>query len=291
MDRLRRTVGARCLIAMACAAALHGCVAALAVPAVGAWGLVALKKPVRVRAATPLPATKVTVTDDPSLAASAPGGIGALDKAGESYTLTDLTELPPPSDTSMAPDPWRPFVAFARDKAASLASDPATLSADGAQNLKARRQACKGPVPAVLIDLDPGKAVFSNGPGAQPATGLATQLAALRERGVVVMWITRAPAAKVGEIGEALQSAGLNPDGSDPLLLLRNSGDRKQALRQDASKDVCVLAIAGDDPSDFDELFDYLRNPAFAGELDTLKGAGWFEVPPPVKGPVSAATP
>jgi hypothetical protein len=50
-------------------------------------------------------------------------------------------------------------------------------------------------------------------------------------------------------------------------------------LREDANRDVCTVAIAGDERSDFDELFDYLRNPGGAVGLYPMMGKGWFLVP------------
>jgi hypothetical protein len=64
------------------------------------------------------------------------------------------------------------------------------------------------------------------------------------------------------------------------LLLIRSAEDRKQLLRENANDDVCVVAIAGDRRGDFDELFDYLRNPGSAVGLYPMMGSGWFLVPP-----------
>ena len=46
-----------------------------------------------------------------------------------------------------------------------------------------------------------------------------------------------------------------------------------------------VPAIAGDRKADFDEVFDYLRNPdgPVAIALEQFIGAGWFLAPPPIK--------
>jgi hypothetical protein len=38
--------------------------------------------------------------------------------------------------------------------------------------------------------------------------------------------------------------------------------------------------MAGDERSDFDELFDYLRDPRLMTAYDAQMGAGWFLVPP-----------
>ena len=96
------------------------------------------------------------------------------------------------------------------------------------------------------------------------------------------MWISQRPAAEVAEVAASLRASGLDPAGTDPLLLLRTPRDRKQALREEASLDVCPIAIAGDRKGDFDELFDYLRDPQAASGLDSLIGSGWFIVPPPL---------
>ena len=99
---------------------------------------------------------------------------------------------------------------------------------------------------------------------------------------MVVAWISGLPADYVAGVGEALRASGLDPAGEDPLLLIRNREDHKQLLREEAHKDVCVIAIAGDGKSDFDELFGYLRDPAAAVSLDSYLGAGWFLTPPPL---------
>ena len=83
-------------------------------------------------------------------------------------------------------------------------------------------------------------------------------------------------------VAEALKTSGLDPAGSDPLLLVRDHDDRKQSLREDAQRDVCVIAIAGDRKGYFDELFDYLRDPRSGEALDYLLGSGWFIAPPPL---------
>jgi hypothetical protein len=106
-------------------------------------------------------------------------------------------------------------------------------------------------------------------------------VARLREAGIVVLWVSQAHANQVREVADALVLSGLDPSGRDPLLLVRNEDDRKQTLRQEANLDVCVIAVAGDRRGDFDELFDYLRDPAAAVGLEVMMGAGWFIAPAP----------
>ena len=40
--------------------------------------------------------------------------------------------------------------------------------------------------------------------------------------------------------------------------------------------------MAGDDRADFDELYDYLRDPDGAITLEKMFGNGWFLTPPPL---------
>ena len=70
------------------------------------------------------------------------------------------------------------------------------------------------------------------------------------------------------------------PESRDILLLMRYPGDRKQTRREDLARRACLLAIAGDEREDFDELYAYLVNPEAALRLENLIGDGWFLVPP-----------
>src|SRR5690606_15181258 len=99
--------------------------------------------------------------------------------------------------------------------------------------------------------------------------------------GVILLWVSQASANDVAAIAESLQSSGLDPTGRDPILLMRDEEERKQVLREEANQTVCVVAMAGDERSDFDELFDYLRDPTLGSLYDGQLGAGWFIVPPP----------
>jgi hypothetical protein len=82
-----------------------------------------------------------------------------------------------------------------------------------------------------------------------------------------------------------VKATGLDPLGLDRVLLLRRGEVRKQQILNRADEDWCMLAIAGDSRSDFDEVFDYLRNPdgPVALALEQYIGAGWFVVPPPIR--------
>ena len=274
---------------------LSGCIAVAALPLL-ASGAMVTGGHFRVRAATPRPKPAGTVRVVPAneertggaaiaVAPALPPALTQPPGRGESPLPPDLR---PPSPA--APDPWRDFVDYAADKGAAMAGAMTTSRARGRSvlleagtpiGLPKLRQ-CDGRVPAVVVDLDSGAQAFAPGQAHAPSRVLVDGLARMREAGVVVVWITALPAGEVSAVAEALKSSGLDPAGSDPLLLVRSAADRKQVLREDAARDVCVIAIAGDRKGDFDELFDYLRDPASGESLDYLLGSGWFIVPPPL---------
>jgi hypothetical protein len=253
---------------------LGGCLAAVALPLVAGGALSARSHAIHVRAATRARAAAApTVTIAPAVDTSR-------------ATLTTLTELPPPSGAPALAqtDRWRPFFDYAL--AAGQAKDglqSALLAAPG-QTDSANRKPCRTSHPAVVIDLDQGREPFAPDRVSPAPAGVAAGLAGLRQANLTVLWITRLPGGRANEVAAALKASGLDPNGDDQLLLLRSADDRKQVLREQAQDDVCIVAIAGDDRGDFDELFDYLRNPAGAAGLYPMMGSGWFLVPSPLGG-------
>ena len=274
---------------------LSGCIAVAALPLL-ASGAMVTGGHFRVRAATPRPKPAGTVRVAPA-AEERTGGVAIAIAPALPPALTQPPgrgESPLPPDlrppTPAAPDPWRDFVDYAANKGAAMAGAMTTSRARGRSvlleagtpiGLPKLRQ-CDGRVPAVVVDLDSGPQAFVPGAAHTPSRVLVDGLARMREAGMAVVWITALPAGEVSAVAEALKTSGLDPAGSDPLLLVRSAADRKQMLREDAARDVCVIAIAGDRKGDFDELFDYLRDPASGESLDYLLGAGWFIVPPPL---------
>lgn len=131
---------------------------------------------------------------------------------------------------------------------------------------------------AVLIDLDPeGSLLEPSRPIDHGA--LAAALARLRAAEVEVVWGTALTADRAGDVRGWLRRSGLDPEGKDRLLLLRYPEDRKQTRREEASSDRCLIAMLGDERADFDELFDYLKQPDAAVGLDAMLGQGWFLAP------------
>ena len=249
---------------------LSGCIALAALPVLAGGAMIAGGN-VKIGAATPNPgAPKLVRRKVPERTAGAPA---------EGIALTTLSALPAP--TSLAPDPWAELVSYALAQVPAGAEQPLGRSAlliSGSSLELPRRRPCAARDPAVIVDLD--RAAETQ--GATPPQNLGTQLEQLRAAGIVVVWISSRPAAEVAQVAASLRASGLDPAGTDPLLLLRTPSDRKQALREEAALDVCPIAIAGDRKGDFDELFDYLRDPQAATGLDSLLGSGWFIVPPPL---------
>lgn len=160
-----------------------------------------------------------------------------------------------------------------RDSA--LLASPALLRPD--------RTECSIRPPAVVVDIDPGEASFD--PSITPAknTTLGQMLGAMRQQEIEIYWISSLPAVQAGAVRKALGAAGLDPEGKDQLLLMRNGEDRKQERRRELARSHCIVAIAGDTRSDFDELFAYLKDRSAAQPLEELVGAGWFLTPLPLE--------
>lgn len=169
------------------------------------------------------------------------------------------------------------MAASARPKAGQRRQS-ALLISPGA--LKPETSRCNISQPAILIDLDPGDDLLDASARFAPNPPLAGALAALRERDVSVHWISGNSAAEAGAIRKRLAEAGLDPDGRDELVLMRYPDDRKQGRRDAVGATHCLIAIAGEERRDFDELYTYLKDPGSAGSLEKLVGNGWFLVPP-----------
>ncbi len=150
------------------------------------------------------------------------------------------------------------------------------------QALDGVRTACERLEPAVLFDLDPQDGLFVLDASEKADAQLVQALEYLRFNRIQIAWISDHSMARAQEVRTMLAASGLDPNGSDLLLLQSINGQRKQERRKTLAKSYCVLAIAGDTYADFDELFDYLKEPADARELAPIMGKGWFLLPSPI---------
>lgn len=177
-------------------------------------------------------------------------------------------------------DPYAPLAAFARERKlldngmrqSALLVDPASL--------KAKRAQCKGGQQTVLLDLDPVAGLIDPQAAREADPLLVRHLANLRRGDVAIAWISGQSADSAGDVRELLAQSGLDPERHDELILMRYRDDRKQTRRADLAERACVIAIAGDARSDFDELFDYIVDPVSALELEPVFDNGWFLIPP-----------
>ena len=151
--------------------------------------------------------------------------------------------------------------------------------------------------PAVIVDLDDGSgaglnlATATSDTGVRAVEGLVDGLNELRRRDVAVIWMTSQPFDRFDTLSALLRSTGLDSTGNDTIVLTRSTAERKQERRMQTAASHCILAIAGDRKADFDELYDYLRNPDLPIESDRMIGAGWFLAPPPLAAAEPATTP
>lgn len=251
---------------------LSGCVAA-AIPVLAAGGVVG---------------TQVRGDENDGVAQAAPQV--AVD-ASPGYILADGTRarvvggaLPAPAGPRPAASEYEPLLAYASVQGAlpaagsvrrsAILADPGTLA-------PATRECSIHPA-AVVIDLDPAGGVLDPAQALRADARLAGALAALRGEGLAIVWLSATTADRAGAVRRALAGSGLDPAGRDELALLRYPEERKQTRRAEIAKEFCVLAIAGDDRRDFDELFDYLKDKSLAAPLDALLGNGWFLIPQPL---------
>ncbi|GMM92071.1 hypothetical protein [Qipengyuania sp. MTN3-11] len=197
--------------------------------------------------------------------------------------MADMTELPPPS-----PGPAGSGEAVTRFSVYALQQamqDPAREPRLGALlaepgSLRPARQECGTRPPAILIDVDPGRATFDPLGAPRPAPSLAPALLSLREQGVAIVWQSRLGENFAEPVRAVLRETGLDPLGRDRLLLADSVEDRKQTLRDDLAANLCVVAILGDERADFDELYLYLKDPDVALPLESMIGRGWFLADP-----------
>ncbi len=76
--------------------------------------------------------------------------------------------------------------------------------------------------------------------------------------------------------------ATLGDASQDALYVERYPGETKQSRRAALAQTRCVIALAGDERSDFDDLYNFLRDLNDARSLEMMLGNGWFLIPNPV---------
>ena len=243
----------------------------------------------------PPPAVAAAPTAPPASLAAAPSPTALPVKAAPSVALAAPAPVPPPPTMlkALPPPSGAPadggYLSFTSHALAKVEAAPAgrkrksvILDEDSRLPNVALRD-CGSLAPAVIVDLDPGKDAFDPATAGDAEPGLSEALAALRAAGITVLWASSLPVSEAQAVYDRLRATNLDPDGIDRLLLLRAEDERKQTRRAAAARDWCVIAMAGDQRSDFDEMFDYLRDESFAAPLEFLSGDGWFIAPRPIQ--------
>ena len=223
-------------------------------------------------------------TDPAPLTQSSEGGAEGVGEPMSEAQQTGASEPAKPTIMPAGPTSYA-YANFAAYSLAQAVPGTGTLQSALLANpaaLDGERLQCGEAPPAVLIDLDPVGGMFALEGSAIGDTALAAQLDMLRRQGVTVGWISQRLMIDAERVRATLVNSGLDPIGEDTLLLLQSFGQSKQQRRHAFGQDHCLVAIAGDTLSDFDELFDYLKDQNAAMRLHTLRDAGWFIAPPPL---------
>ena len=158
--------------------------------------------------------------------------------------------------------------------------------------IKPETIACAGKPLAVVIDLDDKAGRnWMEADTLYRQNGLVEVLRSLRAAEISVIWLSNQPVSASEIVAAILEEAGFSQSESDDFLFLDRGGDdRKQVRRWDAARNYCIVAMAGDDRSDFDELYAYLRDPDGAIMLESMFDNGWFLAPPPLVEATEATT-
>lgn len=213
-----------------------------------------------------------------------------LQRAAAAAGLAVVSALPTPdaapasAQPAQSADALRAFYDFAVARLDGLpaAGGRASMLLADPPSLDPELKRCGNLPPAVLIDLDPGNGLLPLVSSDRASPELARYLGLLRERGVTVYWISGHAPNAASQIRQRLVASGLDPSGTDPLIVTRFAGESKQARRYGLGDSNCVLAIMGDQRADFDELYDYVLDPIMAAPLEEHVDHGWFLAPPPL---------
>ncbi len=201
--------------------------------------------------------------------------------------LAPAVSAPPISSPSVYAPSVSAYVAFHHFAVERLGAAPSNggrrsmLLADP-PSLNPALQTCGTRPPAVLIDLDPAGGLLPLIPSNRADPQLAAALADLRTRGVAIYWITGHAPGAASAIRQRLTGSALDPTGDDPIIVSRFASESKQERRRALGETHCLLAILGDQRGDFDELYDYLRDPVVAAPLEIHVDHGWFLAPLPL---------
>ena len=291
------------LVALAALPLLSSCVAAL-VP-LAAIGALSKNQIDRTKAKRELvasgaidlamPVGAVTIGSDDGAVQGLPKTAGKFAGQGGTHKIVEVELDRDAADyisqffQPVGPDssPYADFAAYALQQSARLAEGEGVQSVvlvPRVDVIKPETVACAGKPLAVVIDLDDSAGRdWMEADTLYRQNGLIEALLSLRAAGISVIWLSGQPVSASEKVAAILEEAGFSQSESDDFLFLDRGGeDRKQVRRWDAARNYCIVAMAGDDRADFDELYAYLRDPDGAIMLESMFDNGWFLAPPPL---------
>ncbi len=219
----------------------------------------------------------VTVAGPDPVPRSAYPGILEL-PGNDEFAILNASALPTPSR-----HPYLNFSQYALAQASRRDQGLGVQSAvlvEQVSLMQPETVACQAKPIAVIIDLDAGVAPAKSDESlTRPLGSLFEEM---RQAGIRLIWISGRRQSEVASTLDPLRQ-GTNPaiKAEDLISLQEKAGLRKQERRWNLAQYYCIAAVAGDQKNDFDELFDYVRNPAYAVSLDKFWNQGWFLVPHP----------
>lgn len=262
---------------------LHGCaVALLPVVAAGAIGKTQVDAAQARTRAAERQLADLPVTEREAVVTVAPTENHALPPP-ESEEQNPQQSDAPPERVALADinQPYLPMARYALTQAERRQAGSSVRSAvlvEQVSLIEPRAVDCADKPSAIIIDMDEAPGVeLSDG----EATGFGELLQFLRDNGIVIAWASDRSTGGLADDLAVLQAGEVPPMHAEDIHLFAWPGLRKQERRWNFAATHCVLAIAGDRKSDFDELFDYLRDPDYAIRLDAWIDKGWFLLPYP----------
>ena len=242
-----------------------------------------------------LPVGSVTIGPDGDGAARLSAKDGEFSGQGGAFEIADVELGADSADYSTqfsqpvgaGSSPYASFAVHALKQSARLAAGEGVESVvlvPRVDIFKPETMGCAGKPLAVLIDLDgTTNRDWIKAETLYRQNGLAQVLLSLRAAEISVIWLSDEPVAASERISAILNEAGFSHSESDDFLFLDRGGeDRKQVRRWDAARNYCIVAMAGNERADFDELYAYLRDPNGAIMLEKMFDNGWFMTPPPL---------
>jgi hypothetical protein len=283
---------ARGVLAMLSATALGGCIAAAAIP-IGAAGLIGREQ--------------ITRSDDRPDGSIAPPAqrIAALPEIADARVRASAASLPnvrvedaAPSVTA-APAAAEPVGAArgsygdsydgltrylfakaqARDRGAAVQS--VVLFPD--TQIEHPDFTVCGDMPlAMIVDLDKADTVAI----AQSDPEMVEAVTTARMAGVAVHFSSDRPSEDAPIMVAALDAAGLGPvkHGENLWMAGDRAGTGKDSLRWKIAGSHCVVALVGQRPGDFTQIYDDPATASGSPGLDAMRGNGWFLFPAPGAG-------